>query len=190
MQYHLAQLLDNHVRLLPNAEGVHMQWYNQSACSEKVIFKSMQDVFKHAQTFIDSKQQRRKHFDQSRTMGRSMTEVKPEEIKLKSRPSPSMTAPILPVQSQQQQTPSPLYKTRLCERYETEGICPYGPKCNFAHGILELRGKEQETTVPIPTTVPANQMMDAGNQLFKTRLCEKFIKEKFCQYGPKCHFGK
>ncbi|KAG2195420.1 hypothetical protein INT47_002859 [Mucor saturninus] len=208
VQYHLAQLLDNHVRLLPNAEGVHMQWYNQSACSEKVIFKSMQDVFKHAQTFIELKQQRRKHFDQPRMMGRpTLTETKSstvEEIKLKSRPTAApavTTAPVVPVpaqqqsqqpqqQQQQQQAPSPLYKTRLCERYETEGVCPYGPKCNFAHGVLELRGKEQETTVPIPTTVPANQMMDAGNQLFKTRLCEKFIKEKFCQYGPKCHFGK
>lgn len=166
-----------------------MQWYNQSTCSEKVIFKSMQDVFKHAQTFIESKQQRRtKYFEQSRIIGRT-NEIKSlpvEENKSKSRQI------IPPVQQQQPQQASPLYKTRLCERFETEGTCPYGPKCNFAHGINELRGKEiqQENTVPIPTMATANQMMDSGNQLFKTRLCEKFIKEKFCQYGPKCHFGK
>lgn len=186
MQYHLAQLLDNHVRLLPNAEGVHMQWYNQSTCSEKVIFKSMQDVFKHAQLFIESKQQRRKFFDQSRTVGRP-NEIKPlptvEDIKPKCRQIPTQPLP--------HQQASPLYKTRLCERFETEGTCPYGPKCNFAHGINELRGKDiQENAVPIPTTVATNQILDSGNQLFKTRLCEKFIKEKFCQYGPKCHFGK
>ena len=29
-----------------------------------------------------------------------------------------------------------LYKTRLCERFETEGFCPYGNRCTFAHGTV------------------------------------------------------
>lgn len=167
VKYYLAQLLDNHVRLLPNAEGVHMQWFTQAAASEKVIFKSMQEVFKHAQQSIDTKPHRRL---------KNVEDIKPTST-LKRQPV--------------QPPSSPLYKTRLCERFETEGTCPYGAKCNFAHGITELRGRDQEdrVLVPIPTVVCTNQMMDAGNQLFKTKLCEKFIKEKFCQYGPKCHFG-
>ncbi|KAI8083864.1 hypothetical protein BDF21DRAFT_416793 [Thamnidium elegans] len=164
VKYYLAQLLDNHVRLLPNAEGVHMQWFAQATTSEKVIFKSMQEVFNHAQQFI---------------VHRRLKNV--EDIK------PTGTLKRQPVQPPS----SPLYKTRLCERFETEGTCPYGAKCNFAHGITELRGRDQEdhVLVPIPTVVCTNQMMDAGNQLFKTKLCEKFMKEKFCQYGPKCHFA-
>ncbi|KAI9270123.1 hypothetical protein EDC94DRAFT_598181 [Helicostylum pulchrum] len=170
VKYYLAQLLDNHVRLLPNAEGVHMQWFTQPAASEKVIFKSMQEVFKHAQQSIDTKPHRRL---------KNVEDIKPTST-LKRQPV-------------QVPSSSPLYKTRLCERFETEGTCPYGAKCNFAHGITELRGRDQEDrgvlSVPIPTVVCTNQMMDAGNQLFKTKLCEKFIKEKFCQYGPKCHFA-
>ncbi|PHZ08659.1 uncharacterized protein RHIMIDRAFT_180875, partial [Rhizopus microsporus ATCC 52813] len=73
------------------------------------------------------------------------------------------------------------YKTRLCERYETEGSCPYGPKCHFAHGIGELRGKPEGQAAKEES--PAE-----NNQLFKTKLCEKFMRERFCQYGPKCHF--
>lgn len=33
---------------------------------------------------------------------------------------------------------NPLYKTRLCERFETEGHCPYGNRCTFAHGMVGL----------------------------------------------------
>jgi hypothetical protein len=33
---------------------------------------------------------------------------------------------------------NPLYKTRLCERFETEKKCPYGDKCTFAHGTVSM----------------------------------------------------
>ncbi|KAJ3123875.1 nudix (nucleoside diphosphate linked moiety X)-type motif 2 [Nowakowskiella sp. JEL0407] len=74
-----------------------------------------------------------------------------------------------------------LYKTRLCERFETDGHCPYENRCHFAHGTKELRdrpnfGKEPEKT-------------DAEKQLYKTRLCERFMKDNFCQYGPRCNFA-
>ncbi|KAJ2888140.1 hypothetical protein GGI21_006766, partial [Coemansia aciculifera] len=36
-------------------------------------------------------------------------------------------------------TSNPLYKTRLCQRYTEQGDCPYGEKCQFAHGDQELR---------------------------------------------------
>lgn len=33
------------------------------------------------------------------------------------------------------------YKTVLCNKFEALGKCPYGPRCQFAHGILELRDR-------------------------------------------------
>ncbi|KAJ2832863.1 hypothetical protein GGI24_001065 [Coemansia furcata] len=47
-------------------------------------------------------------------------------------------------QQQQQRRPqdNPLYKTRLCEKFEQEGECPYHQKCVFAHGAAELRVRE------------------------------------------------
>lgn len=29
-------------------------------------------------------------------------------------------------------------KTRLCEKFMTQGHCPYGDKCTFAHGYAEV----------------------------------------------------
>ncbi|KAJ3064783.1 nudix (nucleoside diphosphate linked moiety X)-type motif 2, partial [Quaeritorhiza haematococci] len=80
------------------------------------------------------------------------------------------------------QNDNPLYKTRLCERYETEGFCPYGSRCTFAHGTVELRDR--------PTYGGDNEKKDGPeNPLYKTRLCERFMKENFCQYGPRCNFA-
>lgn len=38
-------------------------------------------------------------------------------------------------------TPSPLFKTRLCEKFMNTGFCPYNAKCHFAHGNQELRSR-------------------------------------------------
>ncbi|KAJ2489882.1 hypothetical protein IWW37_003650 [Coemansia sp. RSA 2050] len=50
--------------------------------------------------------------------------------------------------TQQQRRPqdNPLYKTRLCEKFEQEGECPYNQKCVFAHGEQELRVRENAPT--------------------------------------------
>lgn len=82
---------------------------------------------------------------------------------------------------------NPLYKTRLCERFETEGYCPYDGKCTFAHGTTELRERLADAVEDKPS--PKIESND-GNNLFKTRLCERYMKGMFCQYGPKCNFGK
>ncbi|KAJ2779345.1 hypothetical protein GGI15_003909 [Coemansia interrupta] len=37
---------------------------------------------------------------------------------------------------------NPLYKTRLCEKYERDGECPYNEKCVFAHSAAELRERK------------------------------------------------
>ncbi len=91
-----------------------------------------------------------------------------------------LNSPVMPFEN-------PLYKTRLCERFETEGYCPYGPKCTFAHGTVELRERPASTEEKIDT--PPTAKDGPENPLYKTRLCERFMKENFCQYGPKCNFA-
>lgn len=61
------------------------------------------------------------------------------------------------------------YKTELCRPFEENGTCKYGDKCQFAHGISELR-----TLTRHPK--------------YKTELCRTFHTTGFCPYGPRCHF--
>lgn len=152
-----------------------MQWCTQPITSEKMMIKPMQQIFKIAQSYIENK------------LGSSQQQQTDENHHHRQPPIQKLRQPLPP--SPPQPISSPLYKTRLCERFETEGACPYGAKCNFAHGINELRGRDQPTDLVLP--IPTTSLVDNNsNQLFKTKLCEKFMKEKFCQYGPKCHFGK
>lgn len=61
------------------------------------------------------------------------------------------------------------YKTELCRPYEEFGVCKYGDKCQFAHGIAELRSL-------------------ARHPKYKTELCRTYHTVGFCPYGPRCHF--
>ncbi|XP_010896909.1 mRNA decay activator protein ZFP36L1a isoform X2 [Esox lucius] len=78
----------------------------------------------------------------------------------------------LGVQSQpqnQSQVNSSRYKTELCRPFEENGTCKYGDKCQFAHGIHELRSLSRHPK-------------------YKTELCRTFHTIGFCPYGPRCHF--
>ena len=85
------------------------------------------------------------------------------------------TASILPQQngnhngSNLQQQNTSRYKTELCRPFEENGTCKYGEKCQFAHGIGELR-----TLTRHPK--------------YKTEFCRTFHTTGFCPYGPRCHF--
>lgn len=61
------------------------------------------------------------------------------------------------------------YKTELCRPFEEAGSCKYGEKCQFAHGIGELRNLQRHPK-------------------YKTELCRTFHSVGFCPYGPRCHF--
>lgn len=61
------------------------------------------------------------------------------------------------------------YKTELCRPYEEFGVCKYGDKCQFAHGMGELRSL-------------------ARHPKYKTELCRTYHTSGFCPYGPRCHF--
>lgn len=49
------------------------------------------------------------------------------------------------------------WKTRICNKWETTGSCPFGSKCHFAHGLAELHkfggpeGEGRDSSVPTET---------------------------------------
>ena len=61
------------------------------------------------------------------------------------------------------------YKTELCRPYQENGTCKYGEKCQFAHGLSELRTVNRHPK-------------------YKTDLCRTYHSVGFCPYGPRCHF--
>ncbi|AWP19599.1 putative zinc finger protein 36 C3H1 type-like 1 [Scophthalmus maximus] len=67
------------------------------------------------------------------------------------------------------QVNSSRYKTELCRPFEENGTCKYGDKCQFAHGMRELRSL-------------------CRHPKYKTELCRTFHTIGFCPYGPRCHF--
>lgn len=67
------------------------------------------------------------------------------------------------------QTNTSRYKTELCRPFEEAGECKYGDKCQFAHGMHELRNLQRHPK-------------------YKTELCRTFHSVGFCPYGARCHF--
>ena len=63
----------------------------------------------------------------------------------------------------------PKYKTELCKKFQATGRCPYGFKCQFAHGKEELIVKHQ-------------------GKNYKKRLCKTFYEKGYCPYGSRCNF--
>ncbi|GAA5828948.1 hypothetical protein JCM11251_004075 [Rhodosporidiobolus azoricus] len=62
-----------------------------------------------------------------------------------------------------------LYKTELCRSWEEKGSCRYGVKCQFAHGLHELREV-------------------ARHPKFKSEICRTFWQQGSCPYGKRCCF--
>lgn len=60
-------------------------------------------------------------------------------------------------------------KSSLCRNFTSKGFCPYGRKCQFAHGVQELR-------------------CNLGENAYKTKPCHAFSKKAYCQYGDRCNF--
>lgn len=58
------------------------------------------------------------------------------------------------------------YKTELCRPFEEAGECKYGDKCQFAHGMHELRNLQRHPK-------------------YKTELCRTFHSVGFCPYGAR-----
>ena len=63
------------------------------------------------------------------------------------------------------------YKTEICRSHQYSLSCEYGPSCQFAHGLSELRAREVDVK-------------------FKTERCKNFhhFGPSTCWYGPRCKF--
>ncbi|XP_044291410.1 mRNA decay activator protein ZFP36L1-like [Varanus komodoensis] len=61
------------------------------------------------------------------------------------------------------------YKTELCRAFEESGACKYGAKCQYAHGVPELRELSRHPR-------------------YKTEPCRTFHTAGICPYGARCHF--
>ncbi|KAJ3590299.1 hypothetical protein NHX12_008252 [Muraenolepis orangiensis] len=61
------------------------------------------------------------------------------------------------------------YKTELCRSFAESSVCKYGNKCQFAHGLDELRDLNRHPK-------------------YKTEPCRTFHTIGFCPYGIRCHF--
>ena len=61
-------------------------------------------------------------------------------------------------------------KSSLCRNFSEKGYCPYGFKCQFAHGVEELRCNIDENS-------------------YKTKPCNSFWKKNCCPYGFRCNFS-
>lgn len=64
---------------------------------------------------------------------------------------------------------STLYKTEMCRNWTESQTCPYGRKCQYAHGDEELR-------------------QVARPPRYKTKPCREYYNKGFCNYGQRCHF--
>ncbi|KAI9105760.1 hypothetical protein DFS34DRAFT_562739, partial [Phlyctochytrium arcticum] len=90
-----------------------------------------------------------------------------------------------------------LYKTKLCERFKTDGHCPYNKNCTFAHGPTELRDRPQIQSQVQPQQAETHEGSafsgarkdGPGSPLYKTRMCDRFSQDGYCQYGPRCNFA-
>ena len=63
------------------------------------------------------------------------------------------------------------YRTELCKNFELTGTCKYGNKCDYAHGLQDLRKTNQ------------------SNHSFKIKKCKSFFTNGYCPYGIRCQFS-
>lgn len=67
-------------------------------------------------------------------------------------------------------TPDPTkFKTELCRSFQVHGYCRYGTRCNYAHGLHQLRGATHHGK-------------------YKTRNCKSYHETGCCRYGARCSF--
>ncbi|KAK6470623.1 mRNA decay activator protein ZFP36L1-like [Huso huso] len=87
-------------------------------------------------------------------------------------PPPGLGCSTSSLPSKSPTSPAPMssrYKTELCRTFDESGTCKYGTKCQFAHGMDEVRGLSRHPK-------------------YKTEPCRTFHTIGFCPYGARCHF--
>jgi len=83
--------------------------------------------------------------------------------------APSAALPRANIERSDSTASSDLYKTELCRSWTQTSNCPYGLKCQFAHGIEELRKVQRHPK-------------------WKTIECKQYHMTGSCTFGPRCVF--
>ena len=64
------------------------------------------------------------------------------------------------------------FKTEMCKNFSENGYCPYGEKCQFAHGAHELVA-----------------VCGQGKRRCEKKKCRSFWQKSMCGYGTRCQFS-
>jgi hypothetical protein len=88
--------------------------------------------------------------------------------------------------SQPPQTNPAKYKTMLCKHFSSTKGCSFGDKCQFAHGISELRSTNgmMNPMMGIP-----EKKKGPNPQNYKIVKCKYWEKDGTCRYGTLCTFA-
>ena len=82
------------------------------------------------------------------------------------------------------------YKTMLCKHFSSPKGCSFGDKCQFAHGVNDLR---TSNGLPISNPqIPNNTPQDKKSlnlQNYKIVKCKYWEKDHNCGYGSLCAFA-
>ena len=83
---------------------------------------------------------------------------------------------------------NPKYKISLCKKFETGKGCPYGDRCQFAHGEQELHLYSSQNMMNMYNL---NQSNKSQNSLLNYKIvkCKNWEKDKTCKYGTHCTFA-
>ena len=83
---------------------------------------------------------------------------------------------------------NPRYKTVLCKKFMSTQSCPYGEKCQFAHGEQELRPFNGQAPNMMYTMGMGSK--NQNNMLnYKIVKCKNWEKDKTCKYGIHCTYA-
>ena len=85
---------------------------------------------------------------------------------------------------------NPKYKTTLCKKFVKGEGCPYGNKCQFAHGFQELRVFSGNGQNPLYMNMNNQNNKSQNNILnYKIIKCKNWEKDRTCKYGAHCTFA-
>lgn len=80
------------------------------------------------------------------------------------------------------------YKTMLCKHFSSPKGCSFGEKCQFAHGMAELRSQGGNNPMMGGQMRP-QQKRGPNPQNYKIVKCKYFERDGTCRYGTLCSFA-
>lgn len=80
------------------------------------------------------------------------------------------------------------YKTMLCKHFSSPKGCSFGDKCQFAHGMSELRNSAGGGN-SLTSSMRTQPKRGPNPQNYKIVKCKYFERDGTCRYGTLCSFA-